>query len=172
VESGEFRQDLYFRLDVVRIVLPPLRHRKEDIQPLAERFFERFNAEMGRELTGLSPSALHWLLAYEYPGNVRELENLIERAVALESSDRLTDDHFPERSASASASMPIPAEFPANGVDLDAKLADLERRLITEALAASGGVRKRAAELLNISFRSLRYRLQKLGIEVGRSGDD
>ena len=169
VESGEFRSDLYFRLDVVRIVLPPLRHRVEDIPPLVERFLERFNREMSRELKGISSDAFDWLLSYDYPGNVRELENLIERAVALESTSMLTAEHFPKRRAQG---FELPrTEFPDDGLDLDARLADLERELILGALARSGNVRKRAATLLQISFRSLRYRLQKLGIEVGH-GDD
>src|SRR5690606_28747022 len=146
-----------FRLAVVRIVLPPLRHRSEDIPLLVERFFERFNREMKRSLDGVSPEALDWLLSYDYPGNVRELENLIERAVALESSAMLGADHFPERRRSVVAEVgPGGGEFPADGIDLDAALADLERSLILAALARSGGVRKRAAKLLNISFRSLR----------------
>jgi two-component system response regulator PilR (NtrC family) len=171
VESGEFRQDLYFRLDVVRIVLPPLRQRPEDISLLAERFFDRFNREMKRELVGVSRDALDWLLAYEYPGNVRELENLIERAVALESTAMLSADHFPDRRPFTDEVGRGPGQFPEAGLDLDARLADLERELINGALSQSGGVRKRAAKLLRISFRSLRYRLQKLGIEVGRSVD-
>jgi two-component system response regulator PilR (NtrC family) len=171
VESGEFRSDLYFRLDVVRIVLPPLRHRVEDIPPLVERFLERFNREMSRDLKSISSDAFDWLLAYDYPGNVRELENLIERAVALESSSTLTAEHFPDRRVSAYELGHSPSEFPDTGLDLDARLADLERELILGALARSGGVRKRAAKLLQISFRSLRYRLQKLGIEVGRADE-
>jgi two-component system response regulator PilR (NtrC family) len=171
VESGEFRSDLYFRLDVVRIVLPPLRHRIEDIPPLVERFLERFNREMNRDLKAISSDAFDWLLAYDYPGNVRELENLIERAVALESSSLLTAEHFPDlRTHTYELGRP-PSDFPDDGLDLDARLADLERELILAALARSGGVRKRAAKLLQISFRSLRYRLQKLGIEVGRSDE-
>src|SRR5690606_29669121 len=167
VESGEFRSDLYFRLDVVRIVLPPLRHRSEDIPLLVERFFERFNREMKRSLDGVSPEALDWLLAYDYPGNIRELENLIERAVALESSAMLSADHFPERRPAIAEVAQIGRQFPADGLDIDAALADLERSLILAALDHAGGVRKRAAKLLNVSSRSLRYRLQKLGIEVG-----
>jgi two-component system response regulator PilR (NtrC family) len=167
VESGEFRQDLYFRLDVVRIVLPPLRHRAEDIPLLVERFFDRFNREMKRNLDGISPEALDWLLAYHYPGNVRELENLIERSVALESSAMLGAAHFPERRPALAEVGHGGREFPDEGLDLDVALAELERSLIFAALDRAGGVRKRAAKLLNVSFRSLRYRLQKLGIEVG-----
>ena len=172
VETGEFRSDLYFRLDVVRIVLPPLRHRSEDVPLLVERFFDKFNREMKRNLDGISPEALDWLLAYDYPGNVRELENLIERAVALESTAMLGSTHFPERRRPVVEVGQVGREFPEGGVDLDAALADLERSLILAALAHAGGVRKRAAKLLNVSFRSLRYRLQKLGIEVGRSDGD
>ncbi|MCA9698964.1 MAG: sigma 54-interacting transcriptional regulator, partial [Myxococcales bacterium] len=172
VEAGEFRSDLYFRLDVVRVVLPPLRHRQEDIRLLAQRFFERFNREMKRNLEAIGPEALDWLLSYDYPGNVRELENLIERAVALESGSMLTAAHFPDRRPQTRSADVVPERFPTDGLDLDAALADLERSLILAALTQAGGVRKRAAKLLNISFRSLRYRLQKLGIEVGRGDDD
>ncbi|MFV8754183.1 sigma-54-dependent transcriptional regulator [Nannocystaceae bacterium ST9] len=171
IEAGEFRSDLYFRLDVVSIVLPPLRHRREDIPLLTERFFERFNREMKRNLTGISPAALDWLLAYDYPGNVRELENLIERAVALASESELGPEHFPNKRPAAPEPRALPEQFPDEGVHLDATLEDLERSLILAALARSGGVRKRAAALLHVSFRSLRYRLQKLGIEVGREDD-
>lgn len=167
VEANEFRSDLYFRLDVVRIVLPPLRHRAEDIPLLVQRFFERFNKEMKRGIEGISPEALDWLLGYEFPGNVRELENLIERAVALETGPSLSAEHFPtDGPQRVRAAVPGPEQFPEGGLDLDAALADLERALILAALDRSGGVRKHAAKLLRVSFRSLRYRLQKLGIEV------
>jgi two-component system response regulator PilR (NtrC family) len=171
VEAGEFRSDLYFRLNVVQIVLPPLRHRREDIPLLADRFFDRFNREMKRNLAGISPAALDWLLAYDYPGNVRELENLIERAVALASGRELGSEQFPSKGPSTPEARTTPRALPERGIDLDAALADLERELILAALARTGGVRKRAAELLNVTFRSLRYRLQKLGIEVGRDDE-
>ncbi len=95
IESNEFRQDLYFRLDVVRVVLPALRHRTEDIPLLVERFFKRIKQEMGRDLQRVSPAAMDWFLRYPFPGNVRELENLVERAVALETSDVLTAVNLP-----------------------------------------------------------------------------
>ena len=171
VEAGEFRSDLYFRLNVVPIVLPPLRHRREDIPLLAERFFDRFNREMKRNLSGISPAALDWLLAYDYPGNVRELENLIERAVALASGRDVGSEHFPSKGPSTPEPRTSPRQLPERGLDLDAALADLERELILAALARTGGVRKRAAELLHVTFRSFRYRLQKLGIEVGRDDE-
>ena len=169
ISSGEFRQDLYFRLNVIQIVLPPLRHRSEDIPLLVERFFQRYNVEMKRELTGISPAAIDLFLAYDYPGNVRELENLVERAVALESGTQLTSDHLSElQKATRQQSHD---SFPEQGLDLDATVSDLERRLILTALKRTHGVRKDAAELLQISFRSLRYRLQKLGIEIGQVRD-
>jgi two-component system response regulator PilR (NtrC family) len=170
IEAGEFRSDLYFRLDVVQVVLPPLRHRPEDITPLVERFFERLNRELRRDLRGIAPEALEWFLRHDYPGNVRELENLVERAVALESGPWLTAANLPQRSASSrsqAASMP---ELTEDGIDLDQAVAELERHLIAAALRRTQGVRKEAAKLLKVSFRSLRYRLEKLGIQVG-SGD-
>ena len=170
VEAGEFRRDLYFRLDVVQVVLPPLRHRNEDIPLLVERFFERINRDMGRNLRGIAPAAMDRFLAHDYPGNVRELENLVERAVALETSDMLTADNFPPPRASAVP--PATTELGAEGIDLEQAVAELERRLINAALRKTSGVRKEAAKLLGISFRSLRYRLEKLGIEVRRPGED
>ncbi len=171
IEAGEFRQDLYFRLDVVQIVLPPLRHRPEDIPLLVERFFERINAEMKRDLKGVAPEAMEWFLRYDYPGNVRELENLVERAVALETSTMLTAANLPEvreRPDVRAATV----ELGEDGIDLEQAVAELERKLITAALRRTHGVRKEAARLLGISFRSLRYRLEKLGIEVARVRDD
>jgi len=167
IDAGEFRNDLYFRLDVVQIVLPPLRHRTEDIPVLVERFFERFNREMGRDLTGLAPAAMQWFLNHDYPGNVRELENLVERAVALETGAQLTAENLPTKRRSRAPGTPErEPELGENGIDLDQAVADLERRLISKALERTGGVRKDAAKLLGVSFRSLRYRLDKLGITV------
>lgn len=170
VAAGEFRQDLYFRLDVVQVVLPPLRHRTEDIPLLVERFFQRACHEMSRSLTDISPDAMQWFLDHDYPGNIRELENLVERAVALETSQRLTATNLPQHRPSTASAAETPMLL-AQGIDLEQAVADLERRLITQALQRTGGVRKEAAKLLSISFRSLRYRLEKLGIEVSKSVD-
>ncbi len=169
IEAGEFRSDLYFRLDVVQVVLPPLRHRPEDITPLVERFFERLTRELGRELDGITPEAMEWFLRYDYPGNVRELENLVERAVALEAGTVLSDANLPTRGSSRGTRTSFP-ELGEDGIDLDHAVADLERHLISSALRRTNGVRKEAAKLLGISFRSLRYRLEKLGIQVGSGG--
>jgi len=170
IEAGEFRSDLYFRLDVVQVVLPPLRHRAEDVPLLVERVFERLNRELGRNLQGITPEALEWFLRHDYPGNVRELENLVERAVALEAGPSLTAHNLPQRSASPRPSVAALPELPDEGLDLDQAVAELERHLIAGALRRTQGVRKEAAKLLRVSFRSLRYRLKKLGIEVG--GDE
>jgi two-component system response regulator PilR (NtrC family) len=169
IEAKEFREDLYFRLNVVQISLPPLRHRREDIQPLADRFFERYNREMGERLSGITPDALQRLLDHDFPGNVRELENLIERAVALESGEQLTADHLPPPGSHApnDGDEPSPNVFPPEGLELDAAIADLERRLIQQALHASKGVRREAARLLSVSERSLRYRISKLALIPG-----
>ncbi len=172
IEAGEFRSDLYFRLDVVQIVLPPLRHRPEDITPLVERCFERLNRELHRDLQGIAPEAHEWFLRHDYPGNVRELENLVERAVALESGPRLTAANLPQRSASSRGAAPTMPELPEDGLDLDQAVAELERHLIAAALRRTQGVRKEAAKLLKVSFRSLRYRLEKLGIQVGAGEAD
>ncbi|MEX1369496.1 MAG: sigma-54 dependent transcriptional regulator [Nannocystaceae bacterium] len=172
IESGEFRQDLYFRLDVVQVVLAPLRHRPEDVTPLVERFFARLNRELGRDLQGITPEAMEWFLQHDYPGNVRELENLVERAVALETGTHLTPANLPARRKGSAVTLGGTLELGEDGVDLDQAVADLERHLITAALRRTQGVRKAAAKLLGISFRSLRYRLDKLGIQVDRGDGD
>nr|MBA3819882.1 sigma-54-dependent Fis family transcriptional regulator [Deltaproteobacteria bacterium] len=163
VARGAFRADLYYRLNVIEVWIPPLRHRREDIPLLAEHFLRRFGAEHGRVLQ-LSVEAMRKLESYDFPGNVRELENMLERAVALSSSPILGVSDLPN--VKPPRSEPA-AEFPAEGVDLDRLLSDYERGWVTRALERTGGIRKRAAVLLGISFRSLRYRLEKLGIDKG-----
>jgi two-component system response regulator PilR (NtrC family) len=165
VARGAFRADLYYRLNVVEIRIPPLRLRREDIPLLADHFLKRFSLEHGRPIT-MSSEAMRKLETYDFPGNVRELENMIERAVALSSSDVIGPADLPEVRASKTVAEPA-AEFPADGVDLDRLISDYERGWVIRALEQSGGVRKRAARLLGISFRSLRYRLDKLGIDKG-----
>ena len=169
VQRGAFRADLYYRLNVVEIWIPPLRHRREDIPLLAEHFLRRFGAEHGRQLQ-LSHEAMRKLESYDFPGNVRELENMLERAVALSSGPILGVGDLP--SVKAARPIDTPIEFPAEGVDLDRMLSDFERGWVLRALEQTGGVRKRAATLLGISFRSLRYRLEKLGIDKGPEDDE
>jgi two-component system, NtrC family, response regulator PilR len=165
VSMGKFRQDLYYRLNVIRISLPPLRDRREDIPMLAERFVRRFADEMGKEIAGFTPDAIRGLQAYAFPGNVRELENMIERAVALAGSNIIGLGDFPqELSGSAGAPGGTLLELPEAGCNLDEVVNEVERRLLTAALERTGGVRTAAAKLLGISFRSMRYRLAKLGL--------
>ncbi|HEY5960166.1 MAG TPA: sigma-54 dependent transcriptional regulator, partial [Polyangiaceae bacterium] len=165
VASGAFRQDLYYRLNVIRIELPPLRERREDLPHLVDDFVRKYSAEMGKELAYLTPDALRALDRYDFPGNVRELENIIERAVALSASRAIGLGDLPPR-VSGLAGSPTPnlVELPEEGCDLDAVLGELERRLITSALERTGGVRKHAAALLGVTFRSIRYRLKKHGL--------
>jgi two-component system, NtrC family, response regulator PilR len=169
VARGAFRADLYYRLNVVEIRIPPLRLRREDIPLLVDHFLKRFGVEHGRTFT-MTPEAMRKLESYDFPGNVRELENIIERAVALSSSNALGATDLPDVRPSKAAPEP-PTEFPGDGVDLDRLLADYERSWVLRALEQTGGVRKRAAAILGISFRSLRYRLDKLGIDKS-DGED
>jgi len=171
VSAGRFRSDLYYRLNVIRIALPPLRERREDVPLFAERFVQRFAREMGKDIAGFTPDALRALSTYPFPGNVRELENVIERAVALAGSRVIgLGDLPPELSGAAGSPTPALLTLPAEGARLDDVLSEVERRFLLEALERSGGVRKRAAELLGITFRSLRYRLKKHGL--GDDSDD
>jgi len=166
VASGKFRQDLYYRLNVIRLRIPPLRERRDDLAPLVEHFIQRFSAEMGKAVTGLTPDALRVLDRYDFPGNVRELENVIERAVVM-SRARLIGlgDLPPELSGLAGAPSINLDEVPSEGCDLEAVLGEIERRLLVSALDRTGGVRKHAAQLLGITFRSMRYRLKKHGFD-------
>ena len=169
VARGAFRADLYYRLNVIEVHLPPLRQRREDVPLLAEHFLRRFAVEHGREVR-LTSDAMRRLESYDFPGNVRELENLLERAVALSSGTVIEASDMPE--VRPSRTQAAPEEFPPEGVDLERLVSDYERAWVLRALERAGGVRKRAAGLLGISFRSLRYRLEKLGIDRGDDGDE
>jgi two-component system response regulator PilR (NtrC family) len=172
VASGKFRQDLYYRLNVIRVELPPLRERREDVPDLVERFVRRFSREMGKEVMGLAPDVLRTLESYAFPGNVRELENLIERGVALAGSRMLGLGDLPkEVSGMAGSATPSLLVLPPEGCALDDVIGEVERRLLLEALERTGGMRTAAAKLLGISFRSLRYRLEKHGLDGGDTGD-
>jgi two-component system response regulator PilR (NtrC family) len=166
-KAGRFREDLFYRLNVLSIDLPPLRARPSDIPLLANHFLTKYATEFAKPVTAIEPSAMRRLLAWPFGGNVRELENVIERAVALVDGAEITQADLPPalRKALPSAAAPAPEdEFPENGVDLDGAVETLERRLISAALTRTGGQKKAAARLLGISFRSLRYRLTKLGL--------
>jgi two-component system response regulator PilR (NtrC family) len=168
VREGRFRQDLFYRLNVIRVEMPPLRARREDIPLLAQHFLEKHAALVGERRT-LSPAALRRLLELDFPGNVRELENLIERGATLASGEVIEPadlGFFDEPTPPAPAGPTEPTELPP-GFDLDAHLAREEERYLRLALEQAGGVRTRAAELLGMSFRQFRYRLAKYEPDVG-----
>jgi two-component system response regulator PilR (NtrC family) len=158
VEAGKFREDLYFRLNVIRIELPPLRERLEDIPMLAEHFLKKHRALHGRALE-LSPDAIRWLTEQSYAGNVRELENIIERGVTLATGDMIRREDLGE--AHPSRKDALRARIPEGCFDLDVYLTQVEKELLYRALDQAGGVRKKAAKLLGMSFRQFRYRLAK-----------
>jgi two-component system, NtrC family, response regulator PilR len=172
VKAGRFRQDLYYRLNVIRLEVPPLRDRKPDVAELAQYFLDRCAREQGKEIRGLSPDAQRALHSYAYPGNVRELENVIERAVTLAIGHVIGLGDLPrEIAGAASEATPALLELPQAGCDLEDVLGELERRLVVQALERSGGVRTSAAKLLGLTLRSLRYRLQKHAIEASGEGE-
>jgi two-component system response regulator PilR (NtrC family) len=175
VRAGSFRQDLYYRLNVIRLELPPLRDRRDDVPKMAERFVRRFSDEAGKEIRGLTADALRALDGYDFPGNVRELENMMERAVALAEGHNVSLGDLPVSVAGTPAlPTPLVTTLPPEGCQLDDVLGEVERRLILQAIERSNGVRTAAAKLLGVTFRSLRYRLEKLGIagEGEEDGDD
>jgi two-component system NtrC family response regulator len=154
VREGRFREDLYYRINVVTIMLPPLRERREDLPPLIEHFLRAFAGKNGKTVRGLTREARETLLRYDYPGNIRELENLIERAVVLTRDDVIGVEDLP-------LTLETPASGAGDKAGLIAAVEGLERRMIREALAEAGGTQTRAAELLAISERVLRYKLKK-----------
>ena len=161
VEQKRFREDLFYRLQVIPIRTPPLRERREDIPLLAQHFLERFTREMGKRIAKISEEAMRHLQAFSWPGNVRQLENVIERAVAFETTEAVLPERLPDLIRAPSRSEPLPAM--GDGFSLDAYLISVEARLLAEALERSQGDRGEAARLLGVSPRSLRYLLQKHG---------
>ena len=161
VTDGALREDLFYRLNVIPIDLPPLRERREDIPPLVAHFIRRLSAELGRPVRGVTPEALAILENYHWPGNVRELENVIERALVLGSGDRLDAPGLPPDLRRPRDVQDVAVEIPAEGLDLEATLSQIEQRFIQMALARTGGVQTRAAELLRVSLRQIRYKLHK-----------
>lgn len=165
VSEGGFRPDLYYRLNVVRIDIPPLRERHEDIPALLEYFIARYSKEVGRKIDGMTPDALQLLLDYAYPGNVRELENIVERSVALSTGEVLGIDTLPPTLVRDKEPPTAQQIMLGVGFALDETLDQIERQYLQEALSQANGVRTKAADILGISFRSLRYRLRKLQLD-------
>jgi two-component system response regulator PilR (NtrC family) len=170
VADGAFREDLYYRINVIPIHLPPLRERREDIAPLADHFVAKYREMMGRPVTGLTPEALHWLESADWPGNVRQLENVIERAVALERGALIQLSSLPNGNGPKAPLLHGAAEaveaaaLPEQGLDLPKLLETQERELVSQALRQSGGRHDRAAKLLAISPRQFRYLLDKYAL--------
>ena len=165
VKDGVFREDLYYRLDVVRVMMPALRHRPEDIPLLVEYFYQKFagNSE-GRQI--ITAEALNILMTYPFPGNIRELENLVERCLVI--GDRtITIDTLPQHIVNFQKTPKTDAVFniPVDGINLEAYLDGIERKYLLQALEQCEGVKKKAAQLLGMSFRSFRYRLAKFGMD-------
>ncbi len=166
VAENRFREDLYYRINVIPIALPPLRERREDIPLLAKHFLEKFTEQMGKPVTGISQEALGLLASYDWPGNIRELENVMERAIALEATPTVLPDSLPpavrgeQARQAASAADPLPE----SGFDLEAHVQEIERGYIAEALKRAGGVQVKAADLLGMSFRSFRYYVKKYNL--------
>jgi len=172
IAAGEFREDLYYRLSVIPIQLPPLRERRDDIPLLARTFFERFCKSMEKSLEGIDPAAMARMEAYDWPGNVRELENTMERSVALETGRLISLAVLPEKVRYGAQVASVTAEtpkngrpvIPAGGFDLEAYIEDIGRAYLLAALEAGDGVGTRAAELLKISYRSYRHYAKKYNI--------
>ncbi len=170
VIKGEFREDLFYRLNVIQVKIPPLRERKTDIPILANYFLKKYSQESGKAIRNVSAYALKVLADYTFPGNVRELENIVERSVALETSniilpESLTLSRFKREQKKNGVAE---ADIPPEGIDLEKEVEKLEKHLLLKALQRTNGEMKKAAQLLNIPYRSIRYRLEKYGIKEGK----
>ena len=162
VAEGILREDLFYRLNVIPIQLPPLRERREDIPLLVAHFLQKFSKELGKDVRGVTPEAMAVLERYRWPGNIRELENVLERAIVLGAGDMLGIDSLPE---SVRRERPVKGldsvDLPEDGLDLEATLDAIESRYLQRALDRTGGVQTKAADLLKMTFRQFRYKLQK-----------
>jgi two-component system response regulator PilR (NtrC family) len=165
VREGRFREDLFFRLNVLALHIPPLRERRDDIALLAQYFLRKFTKEMGKRILGFTDECLARLESYEYPGNVRELENVIERAVALSQGDRIDVDALPPKLGGGRPAVGGLPELGEEGIALESMIEELEKKYLLRALELTGGAKTRAAELLKMSFRSFRYKLDKYDIK-------
>ena len=166
VAAGSFREDLYYRINVVQIIMPPLRDRIEDIPLLVEHFFQKY-CDQGHSGETITTGALKLLMNYPFPGNIRELENVVERSLILDRTI-ISESSLPEQVRSArTICLGNEVTIPDEGMQLEPLLEDLEKRYLLKALDKSGGAKKKAADLLGMSFRSFRYRLAKFGLDSG-----
>ena len=173
VRDGILREDLYYRLNVIPIQLPPLRERREDIPLLVAHFLQKFGKDLGKEARGVAPEAMIVLERYHWPGNIRELENVLERAIVLGAGDVLGIESLPETLRRERPVKGMEAvELPEDGLDLEATLDTIERGYLQRALDRTGGVQTKAAELLKMTFRQFRYKLQKHNLVRKGSGGD
>jgi two-component system response regulator PilR (NtrC family) len=163
VAENQFREDLFYRISVIPLELPPLRHRRDDIPLLADHFLARLNGSMTKKIDRLSDEALKKIENYDWPGNVRELENAMERAFILETSHELSAQHLPE-SVATNSRMRALTDFPDEGFDLESYVETLQKGFLEEALRRTNGVQVKAAELLRMSYRSFRHYMQKYNI--------
>jgi two-component system response regulator PilR (NtrC family) len=170
VISGKFREDLFFRLNVIEVKVPPLRQRKGDIRPLAQHFLEKYSRQMGKEIKKISSYAIDLLQKYDFPGNVRELENIMERSVALSSTNILLPDNLSislhkRRWIEGIKNRRFDLDDVAQGVMLEEILEEIEKAYLKKALECTEGNKKKAAELLGLRYRSLWHRLEKMGLD-------
>jgi two-component system response regulator PilR (NtrC family) len=172
IKAGSFREDLYYRINVIPIELPPLRRRREDIPLLVEFFIKKHSDELGVEHKRISQEAMRLLEGHSWPGNVRELENVIERALALTAEETITAESVPEYITRKPGQNEDWLELPAEGIDLEGYLEGIRRELMSQALGRCGGVQTKASELLGISFRSFRYYAKKVGLTSGNDSPD
>lgn len=165
VKKGEFREDLYFRLNVIPIHMPPLRERKEDIPLLTRHFIEKYAREFGKEVRTISSYAMELLMSYAFPGNIRELENIIERGVAMETSNIILPENLVLSVEADAAEKNIDLDISDAGFDLNAALDNIEKKAIEKALQKTKGIKTKAAKLLGVTIDSLKRRIDRLGIE-------
>jgi transcriptional regulator with PAS, ATPase and Fis domain len=162
VEKGNFREDLYYRLNVVFIEMPPLRERCEDIPDLVANFVRKYNQEFGRRVNDVSREALKALVEYRWPGNVRQLEAVIERSVLLSDGGTLTLDDIGGLLVGRKSINPLGIDLPEEGLDFEA----LEKDLLQKALQRAGGVASKAAKLLKMSYKTFLYRIEKFALKA------
>jgi two-component system response regulator PilR (NtrC family) len=171
VREKTFREDLYYRINVIPIRLPALREKPEDIPALAEHFLDKYRQQVGKPIQSISDKAMECLESYSWPGNVRELENIIERAVALEADDVIQPESLPREVRSGQARQgDVDVVLPDGGIDIEHHVEEIRRRYMLEAMERTAGVQTRAAEMLGMTFRSFRYFAKKYGLTGRESG--